>query len=347
VASDTLQPSTAPSAPSSKSSWATDLKYRWPARHRSAWVALALTVFLVFFSARAAFSGPSVTLVTALGGVLAIAALGQMLIIMLGAIDLSISAIVSVSAGMVVHYGVEGANVPLVLALALLVPILLSLFNGFLISVLRLNAVIVTLATVGMIIGAIKLWTGFSLSVTGQAPETLQEFAQKSVASVSLVFIAALMVAVVLSGFLNRTRVGRQIAEVGSNRRAARALGRHVTRVELGTFALAGLLYGIAGILLAGYVGTPDVVAGVPYQMGTIVVAGIAGALFSGGPAAVASIMSAALVLTLLEQAMGILGWPAGIRVVVQGFVLVLAVAALTIGELGASGIRRIFRSGA
>ena len=67
---------------------------------------------------------------------------------MLGALDLSISAIISVSAGMVVHYGGEGSSTPLVLAAALVVPVLISLVNGVLIAVLRLNALIVTLATV-------------------------------------------------------------------------------------------------------------------------------------------------------------------------------------------------------
>ena len=54
--------------------------------------------------------------------------------------------------------------------MALIVPVLLSLVNGVLISVLRLNALIVTLATVGIILGAITLWTGQSLSLTGQSP---------------------------------------------------------------------------------------------------------------------------------------------------------------------------------
>ena len=330
---------------SQRAQWLTDLKYRWPARYRSSWVALALTLVLVVLFASAAFNPASITLVTALAGVLAIAAVGQMLVIMLGAIDLSISAIISVSAGIAVHYGTQGASIPLVLFSALLASVLLSLMNGFLISVLRLNAVIVTLATLGMMLGAINLWTGVSLSVTGQTPERLRDLAQGSVMKVSVVFIAAIVVCALMALFLNKTRFGRLIAAVGSNRRAARALGMHVMRVELATFALAGLLYGIAGLLLAGYVGTPDVVSGSPYQMGTIVVAGIAGVLFTGGPASLSSILAAALVMQWLEQAMAILGWPAGARVAVQGVVLVLAVAALTIFGLGNSAFRSLFKT--
>src|SRR3954452_7618194 len=111
-----------PDRQAERSQLLTDLKYRWPARYRSSWVALVLLFVCVMVFVRTAFTGPSVTLVTALAGTLVIAALGQSLIIMLGALDLSVSAIISVAAGITVHYGVEGANVPGVLAMALIVP---------------------------------------------------------------------------------------------------------------------------------------------------------------------------------------------------------------------------------
>ncbi len=319
----------------------TDLKYRWPARYRASWVALAIAVIGSLMFARLAITGPSVDLVTALAGALAIASLGQLLIIMLGAIDVSVSAIVSVAAGMAVHYGTEGSNTALVLAAALLVPVLLSLVNGFLISVLRLNALIVTLATVGIITGGIKIWTGVSLSLTGQAPQPLRVVGQATIFGINACFFIAVIVAVGIAAVLGKTRFGRQIAAVGSNPRAARLLGVRSTAVELCTFALAGLLYGVAGLLLAGFIGTPDVFSGAPYQLATITVAGLAGASFAGGPASVASVVSACLFLQLLDQALSIIGLSGGARVAIQGLVLAAAVAAITLGQLGATGINR------
>ena len=318
-----------------------DFKYRWPARYRASWAAFVILVVAVLIIVPRALNSASLGLVTALSGVLVIASIGQMLIIMLGAIDLSVSAIVSVAAGMVVHYGSPGANVPLVTIAALVVPVLLSLVNGVLISVLRLNALIVTLATFGIITGAIKLWTGVSLSVSGQAPRSLQNIGQKQFAHVNACFLIAIVVAILMAGVLGKTRFGRRIAAVGANRRAARTMGIRGLTIELSTFALAGLLYGVAGVLLAGYVGTPDVAAGAPYQLATITVAGIAGVLFIGGPASVASIVSAAVFLQLLDQALSIKGLSAGARTVIQGLVLGIAVAAITIGQYGASGFLR------
>jgi ribose transport system permease protein len=280
-------------------------------------------------------------LVTALAGVLAIAAFGQMLVVMLGAIDLSVPAIMAVSAGVVVHYGTPGDSLPVVLAGALAVSMAISVVNGVFIAVLRLNPIIVTLATFGAVSGAIAMWTGSSFSITDQAPHSFQVLATSSVLNVDSCFLIALAVAAGLAAVLSRTRAGRQVAAVGCNRHTARALGIRMTRTELTTFAVAGLLYGLAGVLLAGFVGTPDATIGSPYQLATITAAAIAGSLFSGGPASVASVLVASLFLELLNQALAILGFSAGVQTIAQGVALVVAVAAITIAQYGFSSLRR------
>jgi ribose transport system permease protein len=322
----------------------TDLKYRWPARYRAAWAALALIVIGAAAFAPRALDGASLSLVTGLAGVLAIASFGQMLIVMTGAIDLSISAIVSLASGIVVHYGGNGANVPVLVVASLLISMLLSLVNGFLIKVLRLNAVIVTLATVSMITGAIQLWTGVALSNTGQTPQVLQTIAQFDIYRVNAVFLVAILLGFAGAFHLGKTRNGRRFAFVGSNRRAARVIGTRVTSIELMVFAIAGLLYGVAGVLLAGYVGTPDVLSGSQYQLLTITVAGVAGVMFIGGPASVASVLASCLFLVLLDQVLAIVGISPGVAVVIQGLVLAIAVSAITVGQLGTGFGRRRFR---
>ena len=321
--------------------WLTDLKYRYPGRYLAGWGALVLLLVVVAVFVPTALGGNSIRSVTALAGVLALASFGQMLIVMLGALDLSVPAIMAVSAGIVVHYGVEGANLVPVFAGAIIAAVAISTINGLLISTLRLNPLIVTLATFGIVTGAIQLWTGVSFSLTGQAPASLQTFATWSALALNACFLIAIVVGIILAAVLNRTRAGRKVAAVGSNRRAARVLGTRVKVVEISTFAAAGLLYGIAGVLLAGFVGTPNSTIGAPYQLATVTVIAIAGAILSGGPASVATVIAAALFLQLLDQALIIAGLPAGVRVIVQGVALAVAVAAITLSQYGFSIVRR------
>lgn len=322
----------------------TDLKYRFPGRYVAGWAALALLAVVAVVLVPAALGANSLRAVSALAGVLALAALGQMLIVMLGALDLSVPAIMAASAGIVVHYGVDGANLTAVVLAALVAAVLISVVNGALISLLQLNPLIVTLATFGIVTGAIQLWTGVSFSLTGQAPASLQTFAKSSVLSLNACFLIAVVVAIALAFVLKRTRAGRQVVAVGSNRRAARVLGLRVTTVEISTFALAGILYGIAGVLLAGFVGTPNSTIGAPYQIATVTAIAIAGSILTGGPASVATVLAAAFFLQLLDQALIIAGLPAGARVVIQGVALAIAVAAITLGQFGFSGLRQSSR---
>jgi ribose/xylose/arabinose/galactoside ABC-type transport system permease subunit len=273
--------------------------------------------------------------------VLALASFGQMLIVMLGAIDLSVSAIVIVAAGMVVHYGTPGASLFVVIPETLAVGVAISLWNWFFISVLRLNSIIVTLGTLGLVSGGVSIWTGVSFSESGLTPQPIQDLSSASVSNVSACFLIAVVAGILLALTLSKTRGGRQVAAIGSNRRAAMLQGMRVKRVECMAFAGAGLLYAAAGILVAGVVGTPDVSIGEPYQLLTITAIAIAGTAFNGGPASVASVVSACLFLELLDQAMEIYGFSAGPRVVVRGIALLLAVSAITLSQFAVSAIRK------
>ncbi len=324
--------------------WATDLKYRLPVRYLAAWAALALLIVVSAVIAPASMRGPSIAVVTALAGILAIAALGQMLIIMIGGLDLSVPVMIAASAGIVIRYGVPGADLWLVIVSALIVSVCFSLVNGFFISVLRLNSLIVTLGTLGVGTGAIALWTGVSFSITGTAPRELISFARSSVFNVNTSFLVAIAVAVVLGLALARTRAGRRVSAVGANRRAARTLGTRTTAIDLGVFAVAGLLYGLAGVLIAGFIGSPDTSIGATYQLATVTAAAIAGVALNGGPGSVAPILGASLFLQLLDQVIAIAGLPTGVGTILQGISLVIAVAAITIWQLLGSGARRMGR---
>jgi ribose transport system permease protein len=319
----------------------TDLKYRYPARYQISWIAFFLLGLTFAVVVPDTFQGISIRLITALGGVLIVATLGQMLVIMIGAIDLSVPAMITLSAGLVVHYSAAG-NLLVAVLVALVACPLISTVNGILISVLRLNAVIVTLAMNGILTGGILLWTGQSFSASGASNAALQTFTQSAVLNVSAIFVFAVVAAVILTAVLNRTRVGRQVAAVGSNRDAARILGMRVHAVEISVFTAAGLLYSTAGILLAGFVGTMDPSIGEPYALATITAAAVGGVILTGGPASTSAIIVACLLLGALDQGLAILDLGGGARLLVQGVILILAVSAITSGQLAKEAIERL-----
>jgi ribose transport system permease protein len=320
-----------------------DFKYRYPARYVVSWVAALGVGLLVLLVAPETFGDNSAQLITLLTGVLVFASLGQMLVIMLGAIDLSVPSIITLGAALLVHFA-DVINTAGAIAVALVGCGVAGLANGFLVSVMRLNSMIVTLATNGIIAGLMLAAFGQKFSDSGRAPESVIKLTQVNVGPFNVLWLLAILFSLVLGWYLNRTRFGRQLAAVGSNRTAAHLLGMSVRRVEVSAFGLAGVSYGLAGIALAGWLTVPDTAVGGTYALATITTVAVAGAMFSGGPASVSAVNVAGLVLVLLAQALQTKDLGAGVGYVVQGVILVLAVALLTLSERGREVLRRVRR---
>ncbi|KQT93485.1 hypothetical protein ASG49_00200 [Marmoricola sp. Leaf446] len=322
-----------------------DLGYRWPSRFLVAWYALIGALVIVGIFEPSTYSSASRELVTALAACLLVAALGQLLVVMVGAIDLAVPGYMTLAAAVNVHY-VETRGPVFAMVAAVVLCALLSAVSGALVSVLRLNALIVTLAMNTMITGALIIWMGQTFSTGGRAPQWLQTIGGQDVASISMLFVIAVVLAAAVSFVVHRTRAGRQIAAVGSNPTAARLLGIRVHAVVVLTFLGAGVLYALAGSLAAGYVQTPDSTLGVTYQITTLTAVAIAGAMFGGGPASVSPLVAGCLLLPLIDQALALHDLSSGLRVVVQGVILVAAVAAGALTQMGRSGLKRLVGSG-
>lgn len=323
-----------------------DLRYRRPSRYMIGWYALGLTAVLAAVVQPGTYRPASIQLITALAGCLLVASIGQLLIVMMGEIDLSVPAYMTLAAALSVHYDKDLGPVATA-ALAIVLCAGLSAVSGVLVSVVRLNSMIVTLAMNTLLAGVLVQWLGQTYSQNGSAPHWLIEIGRKDFARVNAIFLIGLLIAGIAAFVLYRTRVGRSVAAAGANRVAAQLLGIRVHAVHIATFAAAGALYAVAGSLTAGFVQTPDATLGSTYQLQTLTVVAIAGVVFSGGPASVSSLVAACLLLQTLDQALTLQGLDPGVRVLVQGVLLVLAVAAGAIARVGRGAFQTLNRRAA
>lgn len=326
---------------SARSRWLVDMRYRRPGRYMIAWYALVLTVVVAAIVQPNTFKPASLELITALAGCLLVASLGQLIIVMLGEIDLSVPAYMTLAAALNVRYDSDWGSAATA-AVAIVLCAVISGLVGALVTVLRLSSLIVTLAVNTLLMGVLIEWLGQSYSEDGGAPQWLLSIARTNVAGINALFLIGVAIAALVGFVLYRTRVGRFVAAAGANRRAAELLGIKVRAVHITTFAAAGALYAVAGLLTAGFVRTPDATLGSTYMLSTLTAVAIAGVVFSGGPASVAALAAACVLLQVLDQALTLQGLDAGVRVLVQGVLLVLAVASGSIGRVAHQGIRRL-----
>lgn len=292
-------------------------------RFLSVWIALLLLVLVAYSIAPATLSRASFAVVLPLTAILAITALGEMLVIMTGGIDLSIPGIITLSALVVV--GVAGKSddrLGIAILVALGVAAMAGLLNGVLIGVLKLNALIVTLA-VGGIINGVAIGYGSGIARESAVPELFSKWITTQFLDISAIFWVSLLVTVLLVLFFRYTVFGRRFQSVGANPRAAWILGIRIDSYEVFAYVLAGLLYGLGGILLAGFLRSPSLVIGVPYLLGPIAAVVIGGASLTGGLASATSTWAAAFFLILLSQMLRVLGLPTALQFVVFGAAII------------------------
>jgi ribose transport system permease protein len=274
--------------------------------------------------------------------ILAVAALGQMLVIMHAGIDLSTPGVISLGGNLIVGVSVGSDHK---LALGLLACLGLGagvgLANGILVGILRLNPLIVTLA-VGQIVLAESLRYSREVTNSSQVPLALSSWAAEKPLGISVIFWtgAALTLAVAL--LLRYTTAGRRFQTVGANPRAAWMAGLRVRAHVVFAYTAAGVLYSIAAILLAGIRINIDPAFGAAYLLSPIAAVVIAGASLSGGLASATSTWMAALALTFLTQMLLILGLSTALQFIVFGAAIIVGM--MVSGDRVASVLGRLLR---
>ena len=312
------------------------------ARFLPVWLATGALVLVAALIAPEALDSASWAFVLPYMTILAVAAVGQMLVIMQAGIDLSTPAVMFLGANLIVGVG-AGSDDRLALALLACLGLgaLVGLANGVLVGVARLNPLIVTLA-----VGAITLAWGlrYSRDVTAGAnvPGRLSSWAAEKPLGISAVFWTGAAITIAVALVLRYTAAGRRFQAVGANPRAAWMAGVHVRTHVVVAYTAAGIFYAVAAILLAGVRISVDPAFGAAYLLAPIAAVVIAGASLSGGLASATSTWVAALALTLLTQMLRILGLSTAMQFVVFGVAIIVGM--LISGDRVAGLLGRLLR---
>jgi ribose transport system permease protein len=311
-------------------------------RYLPVYIAIALLVLVASIWAPATLTVPGLRTIAPFGTFLAITALGEMLVIMTGGIDLSVPGTFTLAAVVTIGVG-AGSDDKLwtALGIAILLSALVGLVNGILIGGLGLNALIVTLAVGQIVIGiAIRYFT--SVAVQTPVPPALSEWMAVRFLGVARLFWIGVVVTLVLIVIFRFTTPGRRFQAVGANPTASRIAGLRVNLNQVSAYVVAAVLYGVAGILLASYLRTVSITIGAPYLLGPIAAVVIGGASLSGGLASPLSTFAAAFFLAGLNQMMRVIGLPTALQFVVFGLVIIGGM--LVSGDRIIRGVEQVMR---
>jgi len=302
---------------------------RFLARNRWVWAALGVLLLWATLSLLTervslhALSG-----VASSASFLLIAALGQMLVVTTGRgnIDLSIPSVITLSAYLtVIVSGGLDAHLPTALLAVAGLGLGTGIVNAALVIVIRIPAIIATLAT-GYMLATLTLLANRQVK-TVRTAETLGFLATGRLGDVPVVALIALVITVASAFVLVRLAYGRHLSATGQSLTAARLAGVRVDATITAAFVTSSCLAAVSGMLLSAYAGGAFLEMGSPYLLQTVGAVVLGGTLIAGGSATAAGTLFGAVLLVLIIVTMQIGRLPPGSQDIVQGLVIILVLA--------------------
>lgn len=259
--------------------------------------------------------------------VVGIAAVGMTLVILQGGIDLSVGSIVALTTVVAARSLKLGSSPEVAVMTAVLVATALGALNGGLVAGLKITPFLVTLGTMSILRGAAKgLADEQKIDCeTGGLEKLMTTGAGREWMVVPPGVWFTLGLAVIVALMLRYTLLGRHIVAVGSNERTARLAGVHVGRVQIATYALAGLIAGIAGTFELSTLTVGDPTDSIGLELSAIAAVVIGGGSLSGGQGSVAGSLLGALLMTVIRTGCTHVGLPNWVQEILTGAIIVVA----------------------
>jgi ribose transport system permease protein len=256
----------------------------------------------------------------------ALVALGMLMVLLTGGIDLSVGPMVALSScvmGVMLKAGIDNSFI--LISSCLLVGLAAGVLNGLLFTRLDLPHPFVST------MGTRMMFRGLALLITGSAPIAgfpmgVSFLGSSSIAGFPIAFLVDILFFAIIGLFLNKVALGRKIYSVGGNKEAARLSGINVKDTLTFPYIMSGFMCAVAGIVLVGRVGTAFPLAGETYDMDAIAACVIGGASFFGGKGTVSGTLIGVLLISIIRNGLNLLGAKSDMQYIVIGAVIIGAV---------------------
>ena len=299
------------------------------ARQRELSLVVVMVVLgaFVYSQAPQLLSASNLTQVTAHASIIAVAAVGQAIVVITRNVDLSVEAVIGLVAFAVADLmATNTLAAPWAVVAGVVLGLLLGVVNGLLVAWLRVPAIIATLGTLSAYRGLTLFLAGGKQVTLTQLPAGYTDWARASVAGIPLFVIIAVVVVAVAAVVLRMTPFGRQVYAVGSNPEAAAILGIRTRLITLVAFACSGLLAGVAGVMWGMEFGTINATAATGVTLQVIAAVVVGGVNINGGSGTVVGAGLGALFLAFIQNALILLRLSQFWLQAIYGIVILVAV---------------------
>jgi len=254
----------------------------------------------------------------------AVIAIGMSFVILTGGIDLSVGSILAVSGAVAASIIKSTGNIYLAIIVALAIGSMVGLINGVLISKGKIQAFIVTLATMTIFRGVTYVYTnGTPISGLG---ESFSVIGNKTVLGLPIPVVFTIIVFGLAYYILSQTRYGRYLYALGGNEDSARLSGINTNKIKTLVYVICGAAAALSGIIVTSRIGSASPNAGVGFELDAISAVVLGGTSLSGGEGSVVGTIIGALIIGVLNNGLNLVNVSPFYQAIIKGLVILLAV---------------------
>ncbi len=255
------------------------------------------------------------------------AGIGVAIVFISGEVDVSVGSLVAAIAIPLITIMNATESLPLGIAGALVLGLLVGAVNGYLVAYAGINSLIATLGTLFILRGGVYLYTGQTAIPDDVMLESFFQLGNGRLFGVLPIPAAIAFVLLLVFAYVLRHRTfGRQVYAVGGNPEVARLAGYDVKRIKFTCFLLSALLATVAGILLASRLGSAVHVAGLGFEFQVVAAVVLGGVSLSGGVGSLAGMALGVLILSFLANGLGMMDLATEWQLVITGVIIIAAV---------------------
>ncbi|MEZ4656170.1 MAG: ABC transporter permease [Caldilineaceae bacterium] len=291
---------------------------------------LALVLTSAFFTSQTDrfLTGQNWSLIVQQVVVVGTLAIGQTLVILTAGIDLSNGMVLAFSSVILTSFAVNyGMNPLLAIFCGLLLATAFGLLNGALVALVRLPPFIVTLGTLNIAFAAVRIYTTTTIANLPATIIALGNTFDVGQTAITYGSVFMLLLYLLFWFILSQTAWGRHVYAIGNNPEATRLAGISTTRLLISVYTIAGLLYGIAGLLLVARTQVGDPQAGQTANLDSITAVVLGGTSLFGGRGNIMGTLIGALIVGIFRNGLLLIGIPSIYQVLITGVLVILAVS--------------------
>lgn len=257
--------------------------------------------------------------------------LGVTFVIATGGIDFSIGPVMFccalISGYSLMTYGVP---MPAAMIISILVGVAFGLFNGYLVAYWSVPSFITSMASMNIAKGLASVFTKTQSVSWPQASDPANGWYRNivKIGDIPTGLIILIIIAVVCAIVLNKTKIGRYILCLGSNKEAVRLSGVNVKKWEMSAYIICGLLVGIAALFYVAAYTTVQPGYGDTYNNEAIAGCVMGGTSMAGGLASISGTVIGVFIIALLQEGILALGFTKDVQLIITGIIVIVAVFA-------------------